>query len=139
VSEKKTIQKTKVPVRQRPAEERVHDFGEVELLYSPDEAKKEALRCLQCKNPPCVEDCPVHIKIPQFIQKIVDERVDEAIAIILEDNPLPSVCGRVCPQEIQCQKRCTMGRVGDPVQIGKLERFVGDTTQKRVVKARRIP
>ncbi|NPV38802.1 ferredoxin-NADP(+) reductase subunit beta [Brevinematales bacterium NS] len=137
MSEKKTLQKTKVPVRQRPAEERIHDFGEVELLYSPDEAKKEALRCLQCKNPPCVEDCPVHIKIPQFIQKIVDERVDEAIAIILEDNPLPSVCGRVCPQEIQCQKRCTMGRVGDPVQIGKLERFVGDTTQKRVVKANR--
>jgi len=130
MSEQKTIQKQKVAVRQRPAEERVHDFEEVELLYSQEEARQEARRCLQCKNPPCVEDCPVHIQIPQFIQKVAEGRPQEAIGIILEDNPLPSVCGRVCPQEVQCQKRCTMGRVGDPIQIGKLERFVGDTCTK---------
>ncbi|MFN4216344.1 MAG: NADPH-dependent glutamate synthase [Brevinematales bacterium] len=137
MSEKKNIQKTKVFVKQRLAEERIHDFEEVELLYSPEEAKQEALRCLQCQNPLCVEDCPVHIKIPQFIKKIVEGDGEGAIGIILEDNPLPSVCGRVCPQEIQCQKRCTMGRVGDPIQIGKLERFVGDTTLKRVVKGKK--
>ncbi|MCX7882163.1 MAG: NADPH-dependent glutamate synthase [Brevinematales bacterium] len=133
MNERRGVQKYKIPVRQRPVEERIHDFGEVELVYSSEEARKEALRCLQCKNPPCVEDCPVHIKIPQFIQKIAEGNPHEAIGVILEDNPLPSVCGRVCPQEVQCQKRCTMARVGDPIQIGKLERFVGDTTEKNVI------
>jgi len=128
------IRKTKVPVRQRPVEERMQDFHEVELLYTPEEAREEASRCLQCKNPPCVEDCPVHIRIPDFIRALAEQKTAEAIRIILEDNPLPSVCGRVCPQEVQCQKRCTMGRIGDPIQIGKLERFVGDTTQKPSVQ-----
>jgi len=128
------IRKTKVPVRQRPVEERMQDFHEVELLYTPEEAREEASRCLQCKNPPCVEDCPVHIRIPDFILALAEQKTAEAIRIILEDNPLPSVCGRVCPQEVQCQKRCTMGRIGDPIQIGKLERFVGDTTQKPSVQ-----
>lgn len=134
MAEKKSLQKNKIPIRQRPAEERVRDFEEVELVYSPEEAKAEASRCLQCKNPPCVEDCPVHIKIPQFIQCIIEEKLYEAIEIILQDNPLPSVCGRVCPQETQCQKRCTVGKVGDPIQIGKLERFVGDTATKPIHK-----
>ncbi|URA11387.1 NADPH-dependent glutamate synthase [Thermospira aquatica] len=130
MSEQKKIQKQKIPVRQRTPEERVKDFGEVEYLYSPEEATLEALRCLQCKNPPCVEDCPVHIKIPVFIRQIAEKNIELAIRTILEDNPLPSVCGRVCPQESQCQKRCTVGRIGDPIQIGKLERFVGDSTLK---------
>ncbi len=142
MSEQKKLQKQKIPVRQRSAEQRVKDFGEVEYMYSPEEARLEASRCLQCKNPPCVEDCPVHIKIPVFIRQIAEGRTELAIRTILEDNPLPSVCGRVCPQEIQCQKRCTVGRVGDPIQIGKLERFVGDSTPKplpeRAMKAKKV-
>ncbi len=117
---------TKTPIAEQDPEVRNKNFEEVTLGYKNDEAVLEADRCLQCKHQPCVAGCPVNIPIPQFIQQIYDGKLDEAYNIITSENMLPSICGRVCPQESQCEAVCVMGIKHEPVAIGRLERFVGD-------------
>ncbi len=106
------------------------NMSEVALGYSAEQARVEAQRCLQCKNAPCVQGCPVRIRIPDFLKAAADGRFDEAVAIIRENSLLPSVCGRVCPQEVQCQAPCTLGKalkdVDKAVSIGRVERYVAD-------------
>jgi glutamate synthase (NADPH/NADH) small chain len=116
--------KHKMP--EQAAEERRHNFNEVSLGYSEETAKAEAARCLQCKNSPCRKGCPVEIDIPAFIRKIKEGSLDGAIKEIKAKNNLPAICGRVCPQEDQCEKLCVLGKKGEPVGIGRLERFAAD-------------
>lgn len=116
----------RVPVRVRDAQVRATNFEEVCYGYDLKEAMLEASRCLKCKNARCVKACPVGVKIPNFLSRIVDGDIRESARILLEDNSLPSVCGRVCPQESQCEGSCVLGIKGESVSIGKLERFVGD-------------
>ncbi len=123
---KKEIIKKRVPVPERDPQERIKDFKEVKLGYSPQLAMEEAKRCIQCPNSPCVKACPVNVPIPQFIKLIAEGKFVEAARKIKEENIMPSVCGRVCPQEIQCEGACVVGKVGDPVAIGALEAFAGD-------------
>lgn len=117
---------TKVPITYQEPLERIHNFDEVCLGYTKEEAIKEAQRCIQCKKPTCVPLCPVSIDIPGFIKKIAEEEFEEAAKILAEYSALPAVCGRVCPQEDQCESTCILGRKGDPIAIGKLERFAAD-------------
>ena len=100
------------------------------LGYTEEEAVKEASRCLNCKKPMCVTQCPVSINIPKFIEQVKNRNFEEAARIIAESSALPAVCGRVCPQETQCEGKCIMGRKGDPIAIGKLERFVADWSRE---------
>ncbi len=118
----------RVPVREQDPKVRAHNFEEVCYGYNLEEATTEATRCLHCKNPRCVTACPVSIKIPEFIAKVKEGDIAGAAAIIAEDSSLPAVCGRVCPQESQCEGSCILGIKGEPVAIGKLERFVADHT-----------
>jgi glutamate synthase (NADPH/NADH) small chain len=121
--------KQKIPRQNMPEQEpgvRKKNFDEVPFGYSPELAKTEALRCLQCKKPKCIEGCPVEINIPAFIQRIVDSDFDGAARKIKETNALPAICGRVCPQEDQCEKLCILGKKGEPVAVGRLERFAAD-------------
>ncbi|MDO9556644.1 MAG: NADPH-dependent glutamate synthase [Coriobacteriia bacterium] len=111
---------------ERPAAERARDFDEVNLGYTQEQAKAEADRCLQCKNPTCIEGCPVNIDIKSFIRHIIDAEYAEGVAVLKERNALPAVCGRVCPQEEQCEAACVLGKKGQPVAIGRLERWLGD-------------
>lgn len=105
---------------------RAKNFNEVALGYSMKQAREEASRCIQCKRPPCIEGCPVEIDIPGFIQAICDGDMPEAVRILKDKNSLPGICGRVCPQETQCEIKCTLARKGAPIAIGRLERFVAD-------------
>ena len=114
------------PMPEQKPEERAKNFLEVPYGYSPETAMLEAERCLQCKNRPCVEGCPVRVQIPEFIKLITEGKFIEAALKIKETNSLPAVCGRVCPQEDQCEAKCVRGIKGDPVSIGRLERFVAD-------------
>lgn len=123
---KPKVQKTVVPMPKQTPEVRRRNFNEVALGYTEEQALIEASRCLQCPKPQCVLGCPVEIDIPAFIQLMKDKQFDEAIKKIKEKNCLPAICGRVCPQEEQCQKLCVLGKVGDPVSIGRLERFLAD-------------
>ncbi len=116
----------RVSVREQEPAVRATNFEEVCYGYNVEEAQLEATRCLNCKNPRCVAACPVNINIPAFIQKVVEGDFASASAIIAEDSSLPSICGRVCPQETQCEGSCILGIKGEAVAIGKLERFVGD-------------
>jgi glutamate synthase (NADPH/NADH) small chain len=117
-------------VRERMPEQnpklRIQNFNEVALGYTNDNALREASRCLQCKNSPCVEGCPVSVQIPAFIKKIKEGDFMGAIHTIKETNSLPAVCGRVCPQESQCESKCVLGKKGQPIAIGRLERFAAD-------------
>ena len=117
-------EKNKMPLL--GAEERAHNFNEVALGYSEAVAVAEATRCLNCKNRPCVEGCPVNIAIPDFITKIKQRDFEGAYGVISKSSSLPAVCGRVCPQETQCESKCTLGIKFEPVGIGRLERFVAD-------------
>ena len=110
----------------QPAEVRAHNFFEVALGYDEVTAIAEAERCLNCKNKPCVGGCPVKIYIPEFIAKVAEGEFEEAYKIISKSSSLPAVCGRVCPQETQCEGKCVRGIKGEPVAIGRLERFVAD-------------
>lgn len=116
--------KNQMPVQD--AKIRARNFDEVALGYSEETAIDEAMRCLNCKNMPCVEGCPVKIHIPEFISAIRDGEFEKAYKIITASSSLPAVCGRVCPQEIQCEAKCVRGLKGEPVGIGRLERFVAD-------------
>lgn len=116
----------RVPVREQDPKVRATNFEEVCYGYNEQEAMLEASRCLHCKNPRCVMACPVGIKIPDFIEKVRDGEFAEAGAIIAQDSSLPAICGRVCPQETQCEGSCILGVKSEPVAIGKLERFVAD-------------
>ena len=116
----------RVPVREQDPAVRATNFDEVSFGYNIDEAMLEASHCLQCKKPRCVDACPVSIKIPEFIQHVADGKIAGAAHIIAEDSSLPAVCGRVCPQESQCEGACILGIKNEPVAIGKLERFVAD-------------
>lgn len=118
--------KEKVKVPEQNPIERIKNFDEVCLGYTKEQAIEEASRCLQCKNPLCVKGCPVNVKIPEFIQKIKDGDFDSALSKIKETNNLPGICGRVCPQEKQCEAKCIVGLKGESVAIGKLERFAAD-------------
>ncbi|WP_229596973.1 NADPH-dependent glutamate synthase [Pseudodesulfovibrio sediminis] len=107
-------------------EVRITNFNEVALGYTLDLAMREAKRCLQCKKPKCVQGCPVEVDIPAFIKKLAAGHVEGAYKIIKKTNALPAVCGRVCPQEIQCEGQCILGKTGNPIAIGRLERYVAD-------------
>ena len=124
--EKKKIVPHRVPMAEQSAEERIKNFKEVPLGYTEDEAVEEAKRCLQCKKPSCMDGCPVEIDIPVFINLVAERKFLEAVKKIKETNSLPAICGRVCPQEIQCETECVIGKKGEPVSIGRLERFVAD-------------
>ncbi|HAR64027.1 MAG: glutamate synthase (NADPH), homotetrameric [Candidatus Margulisiibacteriota bacterium] len=121
-----SVKKNSVPMREQSPELRVTNFEEVPLGYSIEEAIKEASRCLQCATRPCVSGCPVCINIPDFIKELRNENFQKAIDIIHKSNSLPAVTGRVCPQEKQCQSVCVMKKAGEPVSIGRLERFLAD-------------
>ena len=120
----KSLLKNSMPLQD--ANIRTHNFNEVSLGYSIEQAIDEAKRCLDCKNKPCVTGCPVEIDIPRFIKKIIEGQIEEAYQVIGESSSLPSVCGRVCPQETQCEELCVRGIKGEAVAIGRLERFVAD-------------
>ena len=109
---------------------RAKNFLEVTLGYTKEMAMEEAKRCLQCKNPKCVGACPVNIKIPNFIAQVAKGNIEEAYKIISEDTLFPSICGRVCPQETQCEEKCVVGIKNEPVGIGRLERFAADYHMK---------
>ncbi|MGO5065022.1 MULTISPECIES: NADPH-dependent glutamate synthase [Clostridium] len=123
----------KVPVREQDPKVRATNFEEVCLGYNEEEAVKEAGRCLNCKKPMCVTKCPVSIGIPEFIQHVKNEEFEEAAKTIAKYSALPAVCGRVCPQESQCEGKCVLGIKGEPVAIGKLERFVADWSREHNV------
>ena len=124
----------RVPVREQDAKERATNFKEVCLGYNKEEAMEEASRCINCKNAQCVKGCPVAIQIPQFIEQVKNGNIEEAYRIISESSALPAVCGRVCPQESQCEGKCIRGFKGDPISIGKLERFVADWARENGIK-----
>ncbi|MBQ5623483.1 MAG: NADPH-dependent glutamate synthase [Alistipes sp.] len=128
----------RVSVREQDAKVRATNFEEVCYGYNVEEAQLEASRCLNCKKPLCVEACPVGINIPAFIQEIVSGDFKKASSIIAEDSSLPSICGRVCPQETQCEGSCILGIKGEAVAIGKLERFVGDWSLENGAKSAEV-
>ena len=120
----------KVPVREQDPKVRATNFEEVCLGYNQEEAMEEAQRCLGCKKPKCVEGCPVSINIPGFIEQIKEGNIEEAYKVIGLSSALPAICGRVCPQESQCEGQCVRGIKGEAVSIGKLERFVADWSRE---------
>ena len=123
---------TKTPMPEQEANVRNKNFKEVSLGYTPEMAIEEAKRCLHCKTPHCVEGCPVNIHIPEFIGKVAEGDFAAAYEIITDTNNLPALSGRVCPQESQCESKCVRGVKGEPVAIGRLERFVADWYRENV-------
>ena len=124
----------KVPVREQEPKVRATNFEEVCLGYNKEEAMEEATRCLNCKNARCIQGCPVSINIPAFIAEIKEGNIEEAYKVIGQSSALPAICGRVCPQESQCESKCVRGIKGDAVSIGKLERFVADYALENDIK-----
>ena len=124
----------KTPVREQEPKVRATNFEEVCLGYNKEEAMEEASRCINCKNAQCIKGCPVSINIPGFIEKVKDGDVEGAYQVISESSALPAVCGRVCPQESQCEGKCIRGIKGEPISIGKLERFVADSAREAGIK-----
>ena len=129
---KNQIPRHEMPVRD--AEERRHSFDEVALGYTPGIAAEEASRCLQCRKPACVSGCPVGVRIPEFINALAQGDMRAAASYLKDKNSLPAICGRVCPQESQCEVKCVVGRKGEPVAIGRLERFVADWEREQGVE-----
>ena len=120
----------RVPVREQDPKVRATNFDEVCLGYNMEEAMEEASRCINCKNAKCIQGCPVSINIPAFVKAVKEGQITEAADIIAEASALPAICGRVCPQETQCEGKCIRGIKGDPISIGKLERFVADYSRE---------
>ena len=120
----------RVPVREQDPKVRATNFDEVCLGYNMEEAMEEASRCINCKNAKCIQGCPVSINIPAFVNAVKEGKITEAADIIAESSALPAICGRVCPQETQCEGKCVRGIKGDPISIGKLERFVSDYSRE---------
>ena len=120
----------RVPVREQDPKVRATNFDEVCLGYNMEEAMAEASRCINCKNAKCIQGCPVSINIPAFVNAVKEGKITEAADIIAESSALPAICGRVCPQETQCEGKCIRGIKGDPISIGKLERFVADYSRE---------
>ena len=129
-NENKKIKIPRAKMPEQPAQDRIKNFKEVELGLSEQQAVEESRRCLQCKKPICIDGCPVEIDIKSFIKLISEKEHKKALDKIREKNALPAICGRVCPQEDQCEKKCVLGIKNDPVAIGKLERFVSDFGEK---------
>ena len=125
----------KVPVREQDPKVRATNFEEVCYGYNEEEAKLEAARCIDCKKPLCVQGCPVNIDIPGFIREVKNGNYEEAAKVIGLSSALPAICGRVCPQETQCEGRCIRGIKGEPISIGKLERFVADWSHENNIVA----
>jgi glutamate synthase (NADPH) small chain len=124
----------KVPVREQDAKKRAANFEEVCLGYNKEEAMEEANRCIGCKNAQCIKGCPVSINIPEFISHVKQGDIEGAYQVISESSALPAVCGRVCPQESQCEGKCIRGIKGEAISIGKLERFVADWARENEIK-----
>lgn len=124
----------RVPVREQDPKERAANFEEVCLGYNKEEAMEEAARCINCKNAQCIKGCPVAINIPGFIEQVKNGDIEAAYKVISESSALPAVCGRVCPQESQCEGKCIRGIKGDPISIGKLERFTADWARENGIK-----
>ena len=133
------MKQTKNPMPTLDAAQRRASFEEVALGYTPALAAEEAARCLDCKNPKCVEGCPVNINIPAFIRALKNEDTEGAYAVISASSGLPAVCGRVCPQESQCESRCVRGIKGEPVSIGALERYAADCHAAAAVQPPKKP
>ena len=123
----RTIPQTRTPMPEQPAAVRAHNFAEVASGYRPEDALREADRCIDCPDQPCVRGCPVGVDIPGFIRRVAERDLHGAYDTLTQTNLLPAVCGRVCPQENQCEGVCTVGDTLEPVAIGRLERYVGDT------------
>jgi homotetrameric NADPH-dependent glutamate synthase len=126
--------KNRVPMPELSVEERTRTFDEVPLGYSEEQAINEAKRCLQCKDSPCTKNCPVNVDVNGFIKELAEGNFKEAFLKIKQDNAIPAIAGRVCPQENQCEGACTMGKAGDPINIGKLESFLGDWAMENGVR-----
>ena len=141
---KKKIKPGSIPRQKMPEqapEKRIENFNEVALGLTEELAVKESLRCTQCKKPVCIQGCPVEIDIPQFIQLVSEKKFIEAFEVVYGANTLPAICGRVCPQEVQCEERCVLGQKGEPVAIGRLERFAADweAEQDDVTEVKKAP
>jgi glutamate synthase (NADPH/NADH) small chain len=134
----KTLLPEQVPMPERSAKSRMTNFKEVNLGYSIEDAIEEAERCIQCKNPTCIAGCPVQIDIPRFIRYLLVRDINGARDVINENNLFPSICGRVCPQESQCESQCVLIKKMEPVAIGRLERFVGDNAKPKVLQRPRF-
>ena len=128
------IKQPRVVMRQQDPKVRITNFQEVSLGLTEEMVELETQRCLQCPNPLCVSGCPVNIKIPEFIKLLKEKKYKEALYKIKEDNLLPAICGRVCPQETQCEQACVLGKKGEPIAIGYLERFIADWERKNNIK-----
>ena len=125
------VRKNKYEMPEQKPEKRINNFNEVPYGYDEQTAIDEAKRCLQCKNKPCMKGCPVEIDIPGFIKCVADGDFDKAAEVIKSKNSLPAISGRVCPYEEQCEGLCTIKKIGEPVGIGRLERFIADYERKK--------
>ena len=141
MSEAKTNGSKRTVMAEQSPDVCIQNFNEVPLGYSPEEARTEASRCLKCKKPKCVEGCPVRVDIPGFIKLIEEGDVVRAAQKIKETNCLPAICGRVCPQESQCEALCILGKKGEPVAVGRLERFAADYEREhgKIELPRKVP
>ncbi len=128
------VKKEKHPMPEQDPKERIKNFNEVPYGYSKETAIEEAKRCIQCKNRPCTKACPVEVDIPDFIKELAAGNIDKAVEVLKSKTALPAVCGRVCPYENQCEGKCTLLKLGEPVGIGRLERFLADYERKKGVK-----
>ena len=128
------VKKEKHPMPEQNPKERIKNFNEVPFGYSKETAIEEAKRCIQCKNRPCTKGCPVEIDIPHFIKELAEGKIDKAVEVLKSKTALPAVCGRVCPYENQCEGECTLNKIGDPVGIGRLERFLADYEREKGMK-----
>jgi glutamate synthase (NADPH/NADH) small chain len=128
-----------IEMPKQDAKVRAHNFDEVALGYTEEQALAEAARCISCPKPGCVQNCPVELEIPAFVKLVKEKKFDEAIQKVKEKNSLPAICGRVCPQEEQCQRTCVMGKKGESVSIGRLERFLADREMQKGVTAPELP